>query len=269
MAEPRTSEYLIRLGTEVANKFVQAAVPMTDTIKKLASSMNLEDEEVRRVCEHANKATFVKLFHSAPLEDKVVNFPLADANEILHKEVLDKAAQWQPAVSLLHDNYTKRNLNAQEDFFEKAAAYETPAKEEKRNVQKEWSMTKRACEIIRGEHTVGERLLDEARIEFLKEAEDTLMSNSLDETLAALLSITKEGDAQALTLLKPVIEKVKNRGMLKEAGLDVHAVLDSDHPLLVSYTKMLDQASIMLEKDAELAYAMRKVEELNKEIRNA
>lgn len=271
MPEAKSAEFLVRLGAEAANKFVSSeAVPLNATITKYASMHQLSSEEVKRVCEHANRATFTKLFYAAPMDDKVVNFELADAASIAGEGQMNKAASVTVTVPMhvadtQSDNYRRRYLEGVELPMEKVAHVDVKPDPVKRS---DYTLLKRAHEIIRGEATIAARAYEEATHAFQKEAEETLRSNSLDEVLAALLTMTKEGSAECLLHLQPVVKRMTQSGLLKEAGLDTDAVLVLDHPLLDRYTDMLKARDEWQERFAEEQVALQHVRYAKEEIRH-
>jgi hypothetical protein len=264
MPETKSAEFLVRLGAEAANKFVSSdAVSLNTTITKYAAMHKLSGEEVKRVCEHANRATFTKLFYAAPLDDKVVNFELADAAKITGEEHMNKAASLMAAPvfsgDMQADNYRRRHLEGVELPMEKAAHVESKPKPTERS---NYTLVKRAHEILRGEQTLAYRAYEEAVDAFQKEAEEALRSNSLDEVLAALLTITKEGSADALETLQPVVRRLSERGLVKEGGLDQDAILDGDHPLMTSYESLLRAQDTLYERSMEVKEASYHVQQI-------
>jgi len=69
------------LGNEASESYLRGNGSLNEVVTKVANDNNLEPEEVVRVCEAANKATFLNLFETE--EDKTFEFPLADSKEIL------------------------------------------------------------------------------------------------------------------------------------------------------------------------------------------
>jgi hypothetical protein len=163
------------------------------------------------------------------------------------------------------DNYRRRHLEGVELPMEKAAHVESKPEPVQRS---DYVLIKRAHEIIRGEYTNAAIAHEEAIDAFQKEAEEALCDNSLDEVLAALLTMTKEAQVNCLMTLQPVIQKLTERGMVKEAGLDVTAVMNGDHPLLTSYQDLLSTYENACDRYIELRHAEDRVEMSRKALRS-
>jgi hypothetical protein len=69
------------LGNDASDRYLSGEGTLNDVVTKVASENNLESEEIVRVAEAANKATFLNLFQTE--EDKTFEFPLADSREVL------------------------------------------------------------------------------------------------------------------------------------------------------------------------------------------
>ena len=143
----KSSECLSKLGQAAADKYLNEKVELTEAVRELQKTAELSDEETKRVCEHANRATYFKLFHSAPVDDKIINFPLADFEKLATGPVVKAAAYELPKSG----QYRYRGMAAYEGVELVKAASINVKPEVARNVGAEWSMTKRAAAIIRSE----------------------------------------------------------------------------------------------------------------------
>lgn len=72
------------LGIEAADDYVADGVLLNDAVTKIAHREDLSADEVRRVTEFANQATYGQLWKVAG-KQKTIEFPKADAGEILEK----------------------------------------------------------------------------------------------------------------------------------------------------------------------------------------
>lgn len=103
MAHVTENDYK-KLAEAVADDLVQQNLPLNDSITKLAKSMDLNHEQVHRLCEATNNVTFNKMFNAKDktASDRMVEFSVADPSEILGTAIKEASA----------------------DSFVKAAAYE-------------------------------------------------------------------------------------------------------------------------------------------------
>lgn len=95
-----------KMAEAISDDLIHHKVPLTDSVAKLASSMALNQEQVRRLCEASNNTTFGKLFQSKEktAEDRMVEFDVADADKVLSGSI--KEASVQPTnndVVFLHE----------------------------------------------------------------------------------------------------------------------------------------------------------------------
>ena len=79
-----SAEDLRQMGKTAAAKYVETKAALNDTIDALAKQAGLNSEQIKRVVEHANNTTFASLFQ-AGFSTKNIQFPMADANAIIHK----------------------------------------------------------------------------------------------------------------------------------------------------------------------------------------
>jgi hypothetical protein len=84
---------LEKLGTNISKDYVQKHIPLNDGLKKIATENGLNKQQVRRVAESANVATYLALMKTA--EDKYLKFDLADAN-LAHEEIVKEGKENYP-----------------------------------------------------------------------------------------------------------------------------------------------------------------------------
>jgi len=77
-------ESLRQLGSRAAARFVQEKTPLNTSISEMAKEASLNLEQVRRVAEYANNATFAHLFKNG--YEKNITFPMADAAAVMQEK---------------------------------------------------------------------------------------------------------------------------------------------------------------------------------------
>lgn len=126
-----TNNDFSKLAEAVATDLAKNNIPLNESITKLAQKMDLSQEQIRRLCEASNNATFNHMFKQAGTDssDRMVEFPVADSDEVLGSII--KAEEDSPEVA-------------------KTAAYEMrPLRDEMHDVRKpeETSFSKVAFEL--------------------------------------------------------------------------------------------------------------------------
>tara|TARA_Y100000114_G_C11764016_1_gene332037 strand:- start:4268 stop:5257 length:990 start_codon:yes stop_codon:yes gene_type:complete len=74
-------EQLMAMAKRAAARYIEDDVSLNDSITGMAKEASLTDEQVKRVVEYANNATFATLFKNN--YDKNITFPMADTNAVL------------------------------------------------------------------------------------------------------------------------------------------------------------------------------------------
>jgi hypothetical protein len=69
------------LALRAKSSYLEGGQELNDSIEKIAREENLSSEQIKRVCEKANEATFLDLFEKTA--DKNFKFPLADSGEVI------------------------------------------------------------------------------------------------------------------------------------------------------------------------------------------
>ncbi len=111
------------LGKEASRDYLTRAIPLNESITKIAEHNALNREQINRVVESANTSTYLALFKTA--EDKYIEFPVADSEKIaemsehkvLETETLDDYAT---PPQLTHSN--ELSIFPTEDVQEKTAS---------------------------------------------------------------------------------------------------------------------------------------------------
>jgi hypothetical protein len=87
-----------KMAEAIADDLVQQKIPLNESIRKLASSMEMSQEQVRRLCESANNTTFNKMFQAKDktASDRIVEFDVADADHVLADNIKQASADTAP-----------------------------------------------------------------------------------------------------------------------------------------------------------------------------
>lgn len=85
-------ETLKQLGGKAAALYIKEERPLNESIAEMAKESSLNLEQVKRVAEYANNATFAHLFKGS--YDKNITFPMADASAVMQtkNETREKTA---------------------------------------------------------------------------------------------------------------------------------------------------------------------------------
>lgn len=81
-----------KLATEVVQEYLQSSVPLNDGVYKRASEMGLNPDQIRQLVWAANTKAHLDLFEKQA-EDKMVEFPVADADYVLRRLYTPPEAQ--------------------------------------------------------------------------------------------------------------------------------------------------------------------------------
>lgn len=78
-----------KLANAVADDLLNQKIPLNNSVNKLAREMDMSHEQIRRLCEASNNATFGKMFESKgkSAEDRTVEFDVADADVVLNDAI--------------------------------------------------------------------------------------------------------------------------------------------------------------------------------------
>jgi len=279
----RNADVLIKLGGEAARRFVSDKTALNDTISQYRTTMGLNDEEVRRVVENANRATFTNMWHSAPVNDRVITFPLADADAILGGQAkssgMAKAASSEvPEADEIGffrprtDGYraSKRVDAGYTSYMEKGAELlmQKTASAKPRDLHGELNKSRRDYETARQSHTLASVEQLEARAEFRKQAALALRQHPVEHVVSCLLPFTKEAQAECLEAMQPEIDKFREVGLLKE-GSFVAAEPNPEHPLVKAFQRFTAADEDLKKQAAAMEASAFEYHELLKEVGRA
>lgn len=282
----RTADVLIKLGNEAARRFISEKVPLNDSVSQYRMTMGLNDEETLRVIENANRSAFTNLWHSAPVNDRVITFPLADATAILGSAAkpegqMAKAASAEPHMDEIGfyrpatDGYrVSHRTNAEYNaFMEKGASAlekQASAGPTRREVSLHTALNqvRRDFESARQAHTVAcvEHL--DARSEFRKAAALALRLHPVEHVVSCLLPFTKEAQAECLEEMKPEIDRLRELGLVKEGELCV-AEPNPNHPIVRSFVRFTKADDVLKKTASALDAAEFEYTQLRKEVGRA
>lgn len=172
------------VAIRVADEFVDNKTPLNDSITKAASAYDLNEEQIKRICEIANISTFNKLFDKTA--EKTFEFPLADAEIVIKNKSgvgVEKVASAEVYSSRKkHWNHDQR-LDKFLDIFEVDS--ETDSGIEKNKLEKIASRDKEEVRVVMS------RLVEELRsnYEMAKYAE----SNAITDLRRSIKDYINEG----------------------------------------------------------------------------
>jgi hypothetical protein len=102
-----------RLAEAAADDLMRDGTSLNDSIAKLASSMELSEDQTRRLCEASNNVTFNKLFkardQNKTASDHLVEFDVADYKKVLGNQI--KSAEQEDTVEKTASLYELRSLD--------------------------------------------------------------------------------------------------------------------------------------------------------------
>lgn len=251
----RTAEALTSLGTDVADKMLKQGADMTMSVGALRNSLGLSDEEVRRVCENANRAAFANYYYNSSGEERNPQFELANPDEILGDSV-EKTAHY-----LQESNYAQGFTTPQTDGFrarkyrqahqpqwqEKSASVEESQPPEAAHnpaIGVAWETSHRELDKAREVLTVAEHKYYGALDELRKEAAEVLRYTPVEHFTEAIIQASYGRESAApdiVTQLQPVIGDLEERALLKHAEWRVNPpAVDLNHPLISSFARAAD-----------------------------
>lgn len=210
MAKLTSADY-DALSYEIVENYTSKGTPLTDSVYKIASEKSLLPDQVRQLAWQTNIKAHLDLFKSA--EDKVIEFPLADADSVIGKLFSDGSLKKEASVSF-------SDPNAEEDFF--GGFYSPPKIMEK--VASETVMSEREIELGRqylesrlklaSDH-FGQEVLSR-RTEYIEAVED--LSSEIRKLATADRESVSDFIQEALTRYGEDVTLV-----LADAGLTIHA----------------------------------------------
>jgi hypothetical protein len=114
---------------EASEKFIQDDIPLNSSLTKIAQKHGLNQQQVNRLVERANAATYVSKMNDAAGEEKYVDFPVAESTKIASS--LDYKT---PAPELLDDYRTPPPSHKEKEEIKVSQLF--PGLEEQEEIQK-------------------------------------------------------------------------------------------------------------------------------------
>jgi hypothetical protein len=203
-----TPEMIQEISVDIVKDYVANKTPLSDGIAKVASELELNPEQIRRVIESCNTVTYLSLQKQA--QDRTFEFPLADYNSVLGGIVMPKEANTAVVEQDFKDATAKPEL-------QKEAAYEPDLQ----TIQT-WTRT----EYLRNKSMLEKLAFDaEAVVQNIGDVSTRLRKD--EYALEKLAEVATEEDFKRLAcLIRPVPEKLEDR-IFKEAELkDAQLLVD-------------------------------------------
>ena len=112
-----------KLSEAVADDLILNKIPLNDSIRKLAAHRELNQEQVSRLCEATNNATFNKLFkgYDKTAEDRIIDFDIANPKLVLSEAIKEAEYDSDAGSDIILLNEF-RSLRPPENTYDKVAA---------------------------------------------------------------------------------------------------------------------------------------------------
>lgn len=162
-----------KLANAAAKDLVEHQIDLNESVDKLASNRQMNDEQLTRLVEATNNAAFNAMFEAkgkVGSADRLVEFKVASVKEILDKRISTEKARGETKVAAYVDEvWESRPLRSQREIEDseqvKVAAYEEPAPSASklaRNAFQDAERLEKAIEHLRIEKIGSEVLLNDA-----------------------------------------------------------------------------------------------------------
>lgn len=219
---------LVEFGKEASNALVGVGkVPLNETIVKTASSHNLNDDQIKLVCQEANKSAHRDLFKTA--EDKYVVFDVADFHEV--KDLVDGVTEKTASFNGIDMDYVSspgEDKKYRDFSFQKTAGHDglwdNTKVLDRRSIEK-LAMQKQELE---DQFLLKTAALQSKEKEFIKESKMILLNvpfSHREEGLGGLATFCKQAgldNPRISDLVTKVANSLVNSGYLnKNASVDV------------------------------------------------
>lgn len=151
-----------KMAEAVSDDLIHNKVPLTDSVAKLAASMEMNQEQVHRLCEAANNTTFGKLFQSRDktAEDRMVEFDVADADKVLKTSIKEASHVTQTSDAVALDEYRSLRDDSGDDHYVKVAFELRP--ESQPNIERDKRTLRKTLEHLKHEKYATEYLYSDS-----------------------------------------------------------------------------------------------------------
>lgn len=158
-----------KLASAAAKDLVDHQIDLNESVDKLASNHSMNDEQLTRLCEATNNAAFNALFEAkgkVGSADRLVEFKVASAKEILQKRVGTERVRGETKTAMYYDEvWERRELRGPVQATEetKTAAEHVPSSSQmKRIAVQDGRALDKALEHLRIEKIGAELELEDA-----------------------------------------------------------------------------------------------------------
>ena len=151
-----------KLAEAVSADLLLNKVALNNSITKLATSMDMSQEQVRRLCEASNNTTFNKMFQSKDktASDRMVEFDVADASRVLGGAVKEASAHVPDAGVVYLSEYRTLRPDDPEETTTKVAFEMRP--ESKPRTEQDRRTLRKTLDHLRHEKIATEYMYSDA-----------------------------------------------------------------------------------------------------------
>ena len=277
-------EMLEMMGKQAANEFIEKGVSLNESISKLAAAHNdINQEQIKRVCEFANTAVYLAkhdMAKTAGSKESYPEFDLADPNRVIQdlsdgtkSTVTTKVDADYSRLPLKEKTSSAKTEEALEELFKPKTAEDL---DYSKNTAIEEVMTaKEGLKSLRDNlSSSGEQfdlMFKGASAEFYELSKRHMLGGGSFVDIVKAASIPGASAAEVNAVLTPVIkslvqEKVASAkaisGQMKSLEKVAHRTVNPGHPMVKAAGAILS-ARQEIEKTA---YGLREVEEGLKQI---
>jgi len=254
-----------KLATAVAEDLVKQGIALNDTITKLATQMDMNDEQVARLCEATNNVTFNKLFQARGQDktasDRLIEFDVADTKKVLNNLIkkadrggaLEKEAAYYEMRPLDDGMHGLRNPEPAAESFSKVAFVLRP--ESLPSKEKDSRTMRKTLDHLRHEKIAAEILYNDKLAELDKQFKrlyDATPFKEFEKSAAVVFGKSAEVHLNTLRRMRKMDDATYAIAVLtKNAGY-----IDDATPELTLFAELMDAANT----SAKIASAMSKLE---------
>lgn len=212
-----TGDGLIKLGQRVSFVYFTEDIPLETSVAKIASEESLNPEQIKRVCEVANKETMIQIYKSA--NDQTQEFDLAD-----HKKVIDKVSAYEKPEEPVSMDYYRNppscitsTVKIASDFFSGEKDYERT--DRKNALIKQASVLEIELKDVQGSQIMGTLKLANLKGKLADVMKAALQSgHSVQDLMAAAMKALPGEGSAVKKLFSDVLEKIKKSPGVSSGG---------------------------------------------------
>jgi hypothetical protein len=242
-----TSFDLQAYGKEAALAYLKSKVPLNDSIIKIASDYLLNEQQVRRVAEHANVEVHLALFNNNDdPKNRYVAFDVADPSIILGKT----ASMKEEKTSFFSNHYAAsiEDVSLKMDEIEKTAEAIPLSKKELENLYFE---IKGGLESINNDITYTKIAMAGKLENLYSQTKQILLQDaSLAPIIADTIKLAFDNSPTADTVIKEITDQFKKDAPFSQANFE--NITKTASSILVNTKHPLYSAADDLRKTADL-----------------